>query len=212
MKKKFYSLIVFWVAMLFAGAFSDLHAQGWTWGRGGDVSFMDAWLVATDPSGNVFGGGWTEAIGTGAATVDFGSGVTYAGGSSGIQSVWVKYNNSGTALWAGGISTGNNYMYGMTADGAGNLIVFGEFSGASITIGSFTLSNPSRGSQYYLAKIDPSGTVLWAVNDGGIISSYSSVLGALVLGMGGVTTDVAGNIYISLQHSIKLVYTLGARH
>ena len=187
------------------GIQSVANAQGWQWGKTAAGVGIDSWPVATDASGNVFGGGYI--FGTG--TADFGGGITLAGTGSGEQAFWVKYNSAGTALWAGTVTGGSAYIMNIATDPSGNLIVFGSFAGSSINIGAFTLTNTSRSTQYYLAKIDPSGTVLWAVNDGNIGTGYTFALSALVMSVGSVTTDVAGNIYITSSFS-KATTTIGS--
>jgi len=174
-------------------------AQSWQWGRQNTGSGVDAWAVATDASGNVFGGGvglW------GTSSLDFGSGVSISLSSpTPNTSFWVKYNNSGTPLWAGCTIGGDSWLYNITADPEGNLIIFGSFYGPTIQIGSITLINAygADTAQYYLAKINPSGTVLWAINDGNTTSDYAALFsGAIEIeSNGGVTTDTAGNIYIT---------------
>lgn len=47
-------------------------SQSWQWGRVGAGAGCDAYAVATDNSGNVFGAGWLFTN----VTTDFGSGVT----------------------------------------------------------------------------------------------------------------------------------------
>ena len=171
-------------------------AQGWAWGRGTVTgSGQDTWAVTTDPSGNVYGGGIT--LGTGA--MDFGAGVTIPSVSSGgYIAMWVKYGPAGTPLWAGyAYCSSTTYMYNMTTDAAGNLYVFGSFYGGSLHIGSFTLPIRGSGANYYLAKISPSGTVIWAVNDGSSVISFGYTGGVSILGAGGVTVDPTGNVYIA---------------
>ena len=190
------------------GIQSSANAQSWQWGRAGTVTGMDSWPVATDASGNVFGAGYVYSSGIS----NFGGGVTLAGSTSGQQSAWVKYNTAGTPLWAGGTVYGSTYIDNIATDPYGNLIVFGTFSSDSMKIGSFVLRNAygtSGSSQYYLAKISPTGTVLWAINDGNIRSTYLyDVYGHYIMSVGAVTTDAAGNIYITSSFT-KPTMTIG---
>ena len=189
------------------GIRSTASGQGWQWGRSAAGVGIDSWPVATDASGNVFGAGYMYSGGT----ANFGGGITIAGIGGGEQAVWVKYNSAGTALWAGAVTGSDAYIMNIATDPSGNLLVFGSFSTASITIGSFVLTNPhgSGYQQYYLAKINPAGTVLWAVNDGNIGTSYRSALSALVMSVGSVATDPAGNIYIASSFN-KATMTIGS--
>ncbi len=175
-------------------------AQGWVWGKGAVGGGQDTWAVATDPSGNVYGGGIT----LGGGTTDFGSGITIPVVGTGYIAIWVKYSPTGTPLWAGSASSSapgsSTYLYNITTDPSGNLIVFGSFSSGTLNIGAYTLPHTGTGSNYYLAKISPTGTVLWAVSGGSSIITFGSV-GVTILSAGGVTTDAAGNIYITSSFS-----------
>ncbi len=177
-------------------------AQGWVWGRASTGAGLDAWQVATDASGNIYGGG----IQIYAGSLSFG-GIAVPPNA---KSVWVKYDPSGTVLWADGTISGQTYLENITTDPSGNLIVFGSFSSVTMKIGPFTLTNSYSGSasQYYLAKISPSGTVLWAINDGNITPSYL-ILSIALMSTGGVTTDAAGNIYITSSFN-KSSMTIGS--
>ncbi len=188
------------IALLLASPFKKLiphaAAQAWQWGRSGTGVTCDAYAVATDPSGNVFGAGWTTG-GTGAMTL---GSISLPGATGTYRSMWVKYDNAGTPLWADGTISGNTNLNNIATDPSGNLIVYGAFTSPSMQIGSFTLTNiySSGGlAQYFLAKISPTGTVLWAIKDGNTYPSYTTVLGLYILTMGGVATDESGNIYIT---------------
>lgn len=189
-------LISFFLLLLMASVtrpFTPVaYAQGaWTWGRANSGSPIDGWPVATDLSGNIYAAGIGSA---GSSPFNFGSGVTLP---SSYRSVWVKYSPSGTALWAGGTSAGYTWIYNIITDAAGNLIVFGSFSGASMTVGSFTLTNPGlTANRLYLAKVSPTGTVLWAVTDGSGLPNSSNP-GVSILGSGGVAVDASGDIYVT---------------
>jgi len=193
-----------------SGIMPEVCAQGWQWGRA-SVQGVDSWAVATDAAGNVYGGGIT--IGSD-DSVNFGGGVTvYPTSVGGYTSIWVKYSNSGTPLWAG-CTVGESWLNNIAVDPGGNLILFGSFDADSIKIGSFKLTNAygtAGGTQYYIAKINPSGTVLWAINDGNTYASYTSesFLSAYILSDGGVTTDAAGNIYITASFN-KPSMTIGS--
>ena len=158
-------------------------AQGWQWGRGSGGADGEAYPIATDPFGNVFG--------LLAKTAD--TGIVTFGGVSGpaafpgtTQCVWVKYNNAGTPLWAGGNISGNAAVNAIAADNAGNLIVYGAFHD-SVRIGSFDLLTGPSGYEYFIAKIDPAGNALWAISDANCYLLFGDA----------VTTDSSGNIYVT---------------
>ena len=88
-----------------------------------------------------------------------------------------------TWSWARGASAssqGDAFKTGM--DAAGNVYIAGNYSGASITWGSTTLS----GGGVYVCKMDTSGNVLWA----------QTCTGNTTCGISGMATDPAGNTYI----------------
>lgn len=53
-------------------------------------------------------------------------------------------------------------------DPAGFLYVTGEFAGASLELGSIMLTNDHTGKDFFLARLETDGAVLWAVNNGGM--------------------------------------------
>jgi gliding motility-associated-like protein len=194
------------VVLFVSGTFSiTASAQGWTWGRGATGAGGETWPMAADNAGNVYGGGYK----LGSATIAFGGGVTAPAGPAN-QVFWVKYNNAGVPLWAGGNTSGNGYIFNMTCDVSGNLIVYGAFTSASITFGSVTLTKATTSpGQYYILKVSPTGTVLWGVTDGNVLSSYLSLYGSFIMSTGAVDTDPAGNIYISGSYRVASM-TIGS--
>ena len=183
--------------VLLSGIFysSNIYGQGWVWGKGNSGGPVDSWPIAADGSGNVFGAGYT--IATGYSTT-FGSYTLPPSlGIGEIQTVWVKYSSAGTVLWAGATISGNTYPYNIATDPSGNLIVFGAFNTPTMQIGTFTLTKTQGPWQYYLAKISPSGTVLWAINDGVSYGGPLPFLTSYFMTTGGVATDAAGNIFIT---------------
>ena len=179
-------------ALLFLFHIPSQAQHGWAWGKANSGGGMESWAVTTDASGNSFGAGIREG---GCIPLDFGSGVTVPcilGTNTPL--VWVKYNTAGTPLWAG-YATGAASLINITTDPTGNLILFGTFSGFT-QIGSITLTAHTT-SPYFLAKIDPTGTVLWAITDGTAMGGALELFGVPLMGSGGVTCDTAGNIYIT---------------
>ena len=140
--------------------------------------------VAVDSGGNVYVAGYQN--GTGTAT--YGAGVSAAGASAGDHSILVKYDSSGTALWARIVSgTGNARFSGIATDSGGNVYAAGFQAGTgTATYGTgVSATGSSSGGNAVVVKYDPSGNALWAkVASGSGDSSFNSV-----------ATDSAGNLY-----------------
>jgi len=192
--KLFIRFILFFTPLIYFSP--GATAQNWRWGRAGVGANIDGWAVATDAAGNIFGAG----VNFNSLPLSFGGIIVPTPPKSGVyyQSVWVKYDPSGSVLWADATISGDTYLNNITTDPSGNLIIFGSFSSHTMQIGSFTLTNTKTGSQYFIAKVSPAGTVLWAINDGSdVMPNYLYFFSTFMMGVGSITTDVYGNIYIA---------------
>ena len=88
----------------------------------------------------------------------------------------------------GGAKKGSNiFISDLAVDKAGNIFITGEFGGTA-TIGSTQITCPAMPGPWYMfvAKLDPSGKVLWFKQPGCTCSSSGR----------GVTVDTAGNVYV----------------
>jgi hypothetical protein len=163
----------------------------------------DIFVVKYDPSGNVLwakseGGAAGHGVSTDASrnvvvtgrffspTMTIGSTTLTNAGSADI--FVVKYDPSGNVLWAkseGG--TGQEYVYGISTDASGNIVVTGSFESPTMTVGSTTLTKSGSGADIFVVKYDPSGNVLWAKSAGGAGGEWGR----------GISTDAIGNIFIT---------------
>ena len=140
--------------------------------------------VATDVLGNVFFAGYTN----GSNGIAFGGFQNvYGGGQS--DAFLVKYNASGMRLWStyyGGV--GEEQGLSVATDAIGNVYLSG-YTGSSSGIASGGFQNVYGGGQYdaFLVKFDGFGNRLWATYYGGTGFDQGQT----------VTTDVAGNIYLT---------------
>jgi hypothetical protein len=141
--------------------------------------------IATDGSGNVYVTGLFTS-----SSINFeGFIITNAGSGNGDIFV-VKYDPSGTVLWAksaGG--SGDDWGNSITTDGSGNVYVTGLFISSSITFGNTILYNAGTSSQdIFIVKYEPtSGNVVWAKRAGGSDNDHAN----------GVITDIDGNVYVT---------------
>lgn len=154
-------------------------------------SVLDVWSIGgltNDINGNVYltGGFNTDSIIFGTTTL-----YNSLTGFLSVEFFIVKYDSSGTALWAKS-STGNYSEEGtaLTVDKNSNVVVTGTFNSDSMTIGSIVLHNHGPSGLHtdiFIASYDTSGTLLWAKSIGGIYDDEPK----------GITTDTAGNITIT---------------
>ena len=102
-----------------------------------------------------------------------------------VDSFVAKFSDSGEALWAQAIG-GSDYdsRAAVGLDALGNVYVLGHFM-RTLQLGGHTLT--SAGAQdFYLAKLDGGGQVLWAIQGGS--AGYDGVAAPAV--------DAAGNVYV----------------
>ncbi|MGZ3884460.1 MAG: SBBP repeat-containing protein [Bacteroidia bacterium] len=147
------------------------------WARG---SNGQAFAVAANSSG-VCLTGWFLNPGMSVGTTTFtGSGFFIARYDSNGNPLWL---NKATSSAGGGVPMGTS----ITMDASNNCIVGGNYS-KTLTIGSTTLANfGSTGTDIFIAKYDPSGSVIWATNFG---SGGNDNLRDLA-------TDAAGNVFMT---------------
>ncbi len=196
-----YLLIILALPLMLLFAAAANAQMAWRWGRIGS-SVSESYPVTTDNKGNVYAAG----INSTTDTAFFDS--VYVPPSV-VQSVWVKYGPTGQPLWAGGTIGGSTNIYNMTTDTAGNLIIFGIFFSDTVRIGSITLHNSFYLGQYFIAKINPAGTVLWAIKDGAPFYDFADDFYTGLLRAGDVATDDSGNIYVTSSYKSASI-TIGA--
>lgn len=168
----------------------------WQWGKT-TVDIKDGRHIATDKRGNIFTAGWKYNVPVTVGTTTLAANV--------FPMVWIKYDANGNPVFADGID-GNTQISGIATDTAGNLIIFGEMMTDTIKIGPYALGQvlnvgEVNNYRYFVTKVSPSGTVLWAKMGSlcYLLSSYS-----LTNTWGKhVATDDSGNIYIATQFKLK---------
>lgn len=187
------------ILISFAGMWSNAEAQSgsWLWGKYAGGGGAEGMSVATDNAGNVFGTGFYNS------TMHFGASTlinpdSIFGGYS-VQTFLVKYNTSGSFLWAKGSSgAGGNRANAVAIDIFGNAIIVGSFHSPAITFSSITLINSDTSGfapDMFIVKYDANGNVLWGKKPGGMGGDEAT----------SVTTDEQGNIYVAGSFTSSII-------
>ncbi len=146
--------------------------------------------VALDASGNIYLAGWFSR-----STITFGD-YTLKNTHNATDDIFlVKYNADGNVLWAK--SAGgklSDKVSSIAVDALGNIFVAGSFISSTITFDSIILTKSytfgkgdfNTNSNFYLAKYNANGNVLWAKSTGGMDDGATSV-----------ASDASGNIYLA---------------
>ncbi len=136
---------------------SQSQSISWVF-SGGGINIDEAYDVIVDNSGgSVFAGAFSDT-----ATI---SGQTLIS-NGGADILIGRIDPSGVLSWlynTGG--TGNDGGHQLAIDAVGNIIIGGEFEN-SITMGSTTLTSQG-GEDVFIAKLDNTGSVIWATSAGG---------------------------------------------
>jgi uncharacterized repeat protein (TIGR03803 family) len=151
-------------------------------------------VAITLANGCVSNGSVTVGVMEGSAGAD--QYLCSSGGSTQLiaQPAGINTSNFNSTNWVHthGSTLNDDGPVAVVTDPAGNVYTVGSFKG-TITLGTFTLTS-SGASDIYLAKMDSSGTFLWAVTNSSAntANDYGS----------GIKLDNAGNIYIC-GHAIQ---------
>jgi hypothetical protein len=165
------------------GNFSWCHSIG-----GSESDFMND--VAFDNSGNVY------TTGSFSNTAHCSSGTSFVS-HGGTDAFVQKFNSSGELLWS--YSMGGSYAdlgRAIQTDGSGDVIVAGNFSDTiDLNPGAPTQIHVNHGSALFLQKLNPDGTLIWAIAKAGNNNSISDL-----------AIDPTDNVYItgSFKGSIEL--------
>ena len=186
--KRLLPLLLFFVT-------TNVLAQNWLKGIGGagnDESFD----ITLTPNGNqVISGLFSYGV-------DFDVSVL---SSVGETDAFVAYTDGlGNVIWVkqfGG--TGADAAYANAVDGGGNVYVAGYYSG-TMTVDGTTLSSTSASQDVFLAKLDPSGNLLWIRDFGGTDHDFLNDLAiddnnnVVITGMFKQTVTIGSQTYNSV--------------
>ena len=145
--------------------------------------------VTTDPSGNVYVTG-----GQGVGTFSYGTGVSAAGVCPEGNTVLVKYDSSGNALWARVPDQPEGADFtSVSTDSSGDVYVAGgQYNTGTYTYGSgVSAAGSYAGNNAVLVKYDASGNALWARVPS--VNNYTFFFS--------VAIDGSGNAYVTGNQS-----------
>lgn len=163
---------------------SEINAQtpAWNWSaNAGNTGNEMGWGTCSDDAGNSY------LIGSFSSSSMVVGGTTLTNAGSASTDIFlVKYDSAGTVEWTQSYGTSNNDEGRYVAvDDSGNVYITGYFNGASLTMGSITLTN-SGNDDIFIAKLNPSGTVIWATGIGNVNDNRPD----------GLILDLSGNVAI----------------
>ena len=165
----------------------------WARNAGGEA-YDESNSICADAAGNVYVTGYFQSA-------NFTFGKTDLDNSGNMDVFILKYDASGNPVWAkrkGG--EGNEAGQSIHVDGANNLFVTGYFQSHTITFGKTTLVNNSATgtSDIFIAKYDPTGTLVWAYSAGGSSYDFGTE----------ISTDANGNVLLT-GYFKSPVFTIG---
>lgn len=164
--------------------FSKINAQQWALQAGGTNNDEGTSIIA-DKNGHIYATGFFSSTATFGTTT-----LTSAGSYDGYLT---KYDTSGNFIWAkkfGGI--GSDYPFVIATDTNGNIVLAGAFRNAyTTTIGTTIINTNNNSDNYFVAKFDPNGNVIWAKGNEGYLSF--------------------NDVTIDKQNNIDLIGTMGSK-
>lgn len=170
---------------------THVYSQNWLWAKsanGNAPGGNQGNSVSSDANGNIFfSGGFRSASFTmGSSTF-----INSAPGSPDI--LIAKFDACGTLLWVksyGGSGTDDGAS--VSTDIGGNVFVTGYFNSPTLTFGSTTFIN-SGSNDFFLAKFDGNGNLLWVKKESGTGSLTGKCVSAEPGGGAFVTGSFYGN-------------------
>ena len=187
---------------------ANADAQGWQWARQivntpFVVSSSQAGL-ATDTSGNII----SATIISGFSTLLVG--VTSTFGTYSVidsantsQVIITKTDRNGNVLWATASQHTGTGITNITTDKEGNAYILGVYDSTNCTFGNYPLSHAPLpapcNTMYFIAKINPAGSVVWTKN---IVPTSSFGYGGGTMAMmyvpvGSIKADDSGHLYVT---------------
>ena len=165
---------------------SPAQSLDWMWAKTNTGNYDDyGTSVINDNAGNsyIIGSFYSPTITLGTTTL--------TNTQSGYSDVFIsKYDANGNVSWTKKIGGNiNDAGSSIAVDNSGNVFVLGTFHSSSVSVaGKYTLTNTSTdsSSDVFIAKLNSSGTTLWAKKINGTSYDYGT----------GIAVDNSGNSFI----------------
>jgi hypothetical protein len=139
--------------------------------------------ISIDANGNVYVIGLFYS-----SSITFGT-ITLTNSGINTDDIFVvKYNSNGNVLWAKR-EGGTYYDEGksISTDANGNVLITGNFSSSTLSLGTTTLTSGGMFSwNFFVVKYDSNGNTLWAKGAGGTLGELANSISA----------DVNGNVFV----------------
>jgi hypothetical protein len=169
------------VVDVFLAKYTAAGEHLWSFAVGGPGADMPH-SVVTDPAGNIHIGGYF----TGACSFDPQAAAPSLRSAGRRDCYFAKYTPDGRHVWGVGFGGAeNDELNCLAVDETGNTYATGQFEKA-ITIGERTLVS-AGGQDAFVAKLDASGRLLWAIQAGGEGNDQGY----------GIAVDARGHVYVS---------------
>lgn len=135
------------------------------------ASSSEYFSVTTDTSGNIFATGYQY----GQAAFTYGPGIFVTAPHSTNNIVIVKYDTSGTAIWARTLTSGTGYsvLTGISVDSSGHIFCAGQqYDTGTFNWGNGITTKGKSSQNPLLIKFDAMGSVLWARTADGVSDGH----------------------------------------
>ncbi len=193
------------LAILLTLTVNSVYTQHWLEKAGGTAN-DEAYDVEVDDAGNIYTVGYVSG------PVTFGDDIILT--ANGYSDIYIsKSNADGVFLWVkifGGNLSDRATDVDVGADGS--LYITGYFQGTA-TFDSFTLTSNSDSRDFFVAKLNNSGDVIWVVGEGGDSGEIGSCVSVgsdnsvVVTGEFSGSTNIGGNTFQSAYDDVADEYS-----
>ena len=152
------------------------------WAKGAGGTSLEAGnSISIDADGNVYVTGYFLS-----SSIAFDD-ITLTSANTSFKIFIAKYDTDGNVIWVKNTrGAGGGRGWGISTDVCGSIYVTGYFRSPSITFDDITLSSANTSTNFFIAKYDAGGNVIWAQGAGEHGSTGYNIC-----------TDHRGNVYLT---------------